>query len=84
MLLFRPISKVERMNAAEYRQFRLRLAALLVFWAAAVVAIIGYWPVLPLLFKVLGVAVGFVIVPDITTFIQVFSSYDRYSKDGLE
>ena len=84
MLLFRSLPKAEKMNAAEYRRFRLRLAGLLTLWAAAVVVIVGYWPVLPLLLKVLSVAVCCFIIPDFTTFIQVFKSYDHYSREGLE
>ena len=57
------------MNASQYRRFRAVLGLLLVVWAAVAVGIIGYWAELPFLLKGIAVAVGFVLVPDITTFI---------------
>ena len=82
--LFRPLPEIPKMDAAAYRQFRWRLALLLVLWAAAAVGIVGYWAELPFLLKILAVVVGCVVVPDIGTFIQVFSSYRRYQREGLE
>lgn len=72
------------MNASQYRRFRAVLGLLLMVWAAVAVGIIGYWAELPFLLKGIAIAVGCVLVPDITTFIQVFSSYERYLRDGLE
>lgn len=72
------------MNASQYRRFRLVSVLLLVVWATVAVGIIGYWAELPFLLKGIAIAVGCVLVPDITSFIQVFSSYERYLRDGLE
>jgi hypothetical protein len=72
------------MNEAQYRRYRLMLAVLLLVWAAMAVAIVGYWLHLPFLLKCLAVVVGVVLVPDIEMFIQVFSSYKRDSREGLD
>jgi hypothetical protein len=72
------------MSASQYRRYRAVLGLLFLVWGAVAIGIIGYWAELPLLLKGVAVAVGFVLVPDITTFIQLFSSYKRYSREGLE
>ena len=77
------VARIKKELAA-YKRFRWRLALLLVFWLAAVIVIVGYWAELPFLLKILAVVVGCVVVPDIGTFVQVFSSYRRYQREGLE
>ena len=84
MLLLRRLAPGPKMNASQYRRYRLVLGVLLLVWALVVVCIVGYWAELPFLLKGVAVALGCVIIPDITTFIQVFSSYERYSREGLE
>jgi hypothetical protein len=84
MLFFRQRPPIRKMSEAQYRRYRLVLAVLLFVWATAAVGIIGYWSQLPFLLKCLAVVVSFVVAPDIAMFIQLFSSYKRYAREGLE
>ena len=84
MLLLRKWPRPPKMEAHAYRRYRVCLLALILLWLVAAVAVVFFWPQLPLVAKVAAVAVAVFITPDVGMFEQLFSSYERYSQRGLE
>jgi hypothetical protein len=84
MLLRRALPPIPSMNRSAYQRYRLRLLSELTIWVAAAIAIIGYWEQLPLVGKGVAVVVCILVAPSIGCIKQVFASFERYSRHGLE
>ena len=72
------------MDRRSYASYRLHLALGLVVWLAAAVAVIGFWAEIHRIAKVVAVVICVVLAPSIGCVKQVFASFDRYAKHGLE
>ena len=84
MLLRRTWPPIPNMDRVAYARYRLRLCIELSLWLAAAVAIVGYWEQLPLVARVVAIATCFMVAPSIACIKQVFASFERYSRHGLE
>jgi len=71
------------MDARAYVRYRVWLIGLVLIWLVAFVAIGFYWSWLPMLLKGAAVIVASVVGPDIELLEQIFTSYERYSREGL-
>ena len=84
MLLFRRNwPPPPKMDEATYHRYRSRLALFILAWAISAIALVFYWPVLPILARVVAILVGALVAPDASTVEQIFTSYERYQREGL-
>jgi O-antigen/teichoic acid export membrane protein len=72
-----------KMDRDAYRRYRMRLLLLILLWIAMATLAVIYWADIPVAAKI-GIGVlGIAFNPGISPIEQVFTSYERYEKEGI-
>lgn len=71
------------MNRDEYRRYRVRLTTITVAWIAFAIICFVTWQDMPTYVRVFISLLGLVFVPDMSMLEQIFTSYDRYEREGI-